>query len=588
MIKKFFLTMLGTIAGIWVSIIVFVLGSIIAIGILVGKNADTSAIAGGDSILRIDLSGQIVDRVQPGSFMDVLMSASEGNTQGLDDLVAAIMKARDDKKIKGIFLDCSGSSSGIATRAELLEALRYFKEDSSKWIYSYADSYAQGDYLLASVSDKIYLNPIGEVDIHGLQSMVMFYKGLMDKLGVEMQVVKVGTFKSAVEPFLRTDMSEANREQTRIYVDQIWDDIAGNIAANLSLTPADVNLWADSLASTWAPEIYVDRKMVSELKYRSQVEEILRKQMKLDKDDKLPYVSPSEYLASKIDPFESKGKHIAVLYAVGDIVVSGEGGIVSETLVPQIEKLAADDDVKGLVLRVNSGGGSAFASEQIWKALEDFKAKDKPFYVSMGDYAASGGYYNSCGADSIFADATTLTGSIGIFGMIPSAEKLLNDKLGLTTDIVASNPNAVVAAPYRPYSPTQIAAMQKYVERGYATFTGRVAEGRKMEIDSVLKIAEGRVWDGQSALRIGLVDKIGSLQYAIDAMARRLDMKPSETVSYPALEEDFWATVLKESQSMSVEINGIPAEDIATALRAARALRDADPIQARMEPTVLR
>lgn len=588
MIKKFFLTMLGTIAGIWVSIIVFVLGSIIAIGILVGKNADTSAIAGGDSILRIDLSGQIVDRVQPGSFMDVLMSASEGNTQGLDDLVAAIMKARDDKKIKGIFLDCSGSSSGIATRAELLEALRYFKEDSSKWIYSYADSYAQGDYLLASVSDKIYLNPIGEVDIHGLQSMVMFYKGLMDKLGVEMQIVKVGTFKSAVEPFLRTDMSEANREQTRIYVDQIWGDIAGNIAANLSLTPADVNLWADSLASTWAPEIYVDRKMVSELKYRSQVEEILRKQMKLDKDDKLPYVSPSEYLASKIDPFESKGKHIAVLYAVGDIVVSGEGGIVSETLVPQIEKLAADDDVKGLVLRVNSGGGSAFASEQIWKALEDFKAKDKPFYVSMGDYAASGGYYISCGADSIFADATTLTGSIGIFGMIPSAEKLLNDKLGLTTDIVASNPNAVVAAPYRPYSPTQIAAMQKYVERGYATFTGRVAEGRKMEIDSVLKIAEGRVWDGQSALRIGLVDKIGSLQYAIDAMARRLDMKPSETVSYPALEEDFWATVLKESQSMSVEINGIPAEDIATALRAARALRDADPIQARMEPTVLR
>lgn len=588
MIKKFFLTMLGTIAGIWVSIIVFVLGSIIAIGILVGKNADTSAIAGGDSILRIDLSGQIVDRVQPGSFMDVLMSASEGNTQGLDDLVAAIMKARDDKKIKGIFLDCSGSSSGIATRAELLEALRYFKEDSSKWIYSYADSYAQGDYLLASVSDKIYLNPIGEVDIHGLQSMVMFYKGLMDKLGVEMQVVKVGTFKSAVEPFLRTDMSEANREQTRIYVDQIWGDIASNIAANLSLTPADVNLWADSLASTWAPEIYVDRKMVSELKYRSQVEEILRKQMKLDKDDKLPYVSPSEYLASKIDPFESKGKHIAVLYAVGDIVVSGEGGIVSETLVPQIEKLAADDDVKGLVLRVNSGGGSAFASEQIWKALEDFKAKDKPFYVSMGDYAASGGYYISCGADSIFADATTLTGSIGIFGMIPSAEKLLNDKLGLTTDIVASNPNAVVAAPYRPYSPTQIAAMQKYVERGNATFTGRVAEGRKMEIDSVLKIAEGRVWDGQSALRIGLVDKIGSLQYAIDAMARRLDMKPSETVSYPALEEDFWATVLKESQSMSVEINGIPAEDIATALRAARALRDADPIQARMEPTVLR
>lgn len=588
MIKKFFLTMLGTIAGIWVSIIVFVLGSIIAIGILVGKNADTSAIAGGDSILRIDLSGQIVDRVQPGSFMDVLMSASEGNTQGLDDLVAAIMKARDDKKIKGIFLDCSGSSSGIATRAELLEALRYFKEDSSKWIYSYADSYAQGDYLLASVSDKIYLNPIGEVDIHGLQSMVMFYKGLMDKLGVEMQVVKVGTFKSAVEPFLRTDMSEANREQTRIYVDQIWGDIAGNIAANLSLTPADVNLWADSLASTWAPEIYVDRKMVSELKYRSQVEEILRKQMKLDKDDKLPFISPSEYLASKIDPFESKGKHIAVLYAVGDIVVSGEGGIVSETLVPQIEKLAADDDVKGLVLRVNSGGGSAFASEQIWKALEDFKAKDKPFYVSMGDYAASGGYYISCGADSIFADATTLTGSIGIFGMIPSAEKLLNDKLGLTTDIVASNPNAVVAAPYRPYSPTQIAAMQKYVERGYATFTGRVAEGRKMEIDSVLKIAEGRVWDGQSALRIGLVDKIGSLQYAIDAMARRLDMKPSETVSYPALEEDFWATVLKESQSMSVEINGIPAEDIATALRAARALRDADPIQARMEPTVLR
>jgi len=588
MIKKFFITMLGTIAGIWISIIAFVIGSIIAIGILVGKNADTSYATASDSILHIRLSGQIVDRVQPGSLMDVLMSASEGETQGLDDLVAAIEKAKDDKKIKGIFLDCSGSSAGIATRAELLEALRQFKESSNKWIYSYADSYAQGDYLLASVSDKIFLNPIGEVDIHGLQSMVLFYKNLMQKLGVEVQVVKVGTFKSAVEPYLLTEMSDANRQQTRVYVDQIWGDISGSIAQNLNLSPADVNMWADSLAMTWAPEIYVDKKMVSELKYRSEVEEFLRKEMELDKDDDLPYITPTEYIASKADPFASTGKHIAVLYAVGDIVTSGEGGIVSETLVPQIEELAKDDNVMGLVLRVNSGGGSAFASEQIWKALEDFKAENKPFYVSMGDYAASGGYYISCGADSIFADASTLTGSIGIFGLIPSAEKLLNDKLGITTDIVASNDNAVTAAPFRPYSPMQIDAMQKYVERGYKTFTSRVAQGRGLTPDSVYAIAEGRVWDGATALRIGLVDHIGSLQSAIKSMAKRLDMKPSETVSYPKLEEDFWATLFKESQNMSVNIDGIPAEDIAETLRAARAIKNADPIQARMEPTVLR
>lgn len=587
MIKKFFITMLGTIAGIWISIIAFVIGSIIAIGILVGKNADTSYAISSDSILRINLSGSIVDRVQPGSLMDVLMAASEGESQGLDDLVAAIGKAKDDKKIKGIFLDCQGATAGIATRAELLEALRQFKE-SGKWIYSYADSYDQGDYLLASVSDKIFLNPLGEVDIHGIQSMVMFYKGLMDKLGVEVQVVKVGTFKSAVEPFLLTGMSEANREQTRVYVDQIWGDIAGSIAGNLGLEKADVNMWADSLSMTWAPEIYVDKKMVSELKYRSEVEEFLRKEMKLDKDDDLPYVSPSEYIASKADPFASSGKHIAVLYAVGDIVTSGEGGIISENIVPEIEKLAKDDDVKGLVLRVNSGGGSAFASEQIWKALEDFKATEKPFYVSMGDYAASGGYYISCGADSIFADASTLTGSIGIFGLIPSAEKLIKGTLGVNTDIVASNPNAVTAAPFRPYSKMQIDAMQKYVERGYRTFTSRVAEGRNLPIDSVYAIAEGRVWDGATALRIGLVDRIGSLQTAIETMAENLDMKPSEIVSYPKLEEDFWATLFKETQNMSVEVNGIPAEDITETLRALRAIKDADPIQARMEPTVLR
>lgn len=580
--------MLGTMAGLWLSLFLMVVLGIFAVGALVGKGLEKSADKGDKSILRICLSGDIPER-EPSLELIDLLSLDDLGSETLSGMIKAIGLAATDKSIHGMVIECKGSALGIASRGELAEAIKAFKA-SGKWVYAYADSYTQGDYYVASVADKVWLNPVGMLDVHGLGATTIFFKSLLDKVGVEVQVVKVGSYKSAVEPYIRTSMSEPSREQTRVFLDGIWGHVAGEIAAARGIDEGAVKLMADSLSMTWAPERYSEVGAVDELAYKSDFEAMLREKEELDSDADLPYITPSEYLMQKsiVSLADGDKKHIAVYYAVGDIVDSGEGGIVAEKVVPDIEALANDEKVAGLVLRVNSGGGSAFASEQIWHALEKFKETGRPLYVSMGDYAASGGYYISCGADSIFADSSTLTGSIGIFGLIPNAKKLLNDKIGIDIDVVQTNPNAVFPVITAPMTAQQSAAMQAYVERGYDTFTGRVAEGRGMPVDSVKAIGGGRVWDGMTALKIGLVDELGSLRDAVEAMARATGLDADKAVAYPN-SEDEWLNMLLASGLLKTSVPD-ELKTYATYKKCvdyAKFAATMAPVQARMEPMAI-
>ncbi len=578
MLKRFFISVLGTVAGFWITIILLFFVGTVTLGAIAGLS-DSSTEIGKGSILHLDLSGSITERAQDQNLFEMLQTMHD-NSPSLSDMITAVKHAANDNKIEGIYIDAAGSSMGVASRQELIEALTEFKQ-SGKWIYAYADNYTQGDYLIASVADKIFLNPVGNVDIRGIGMQIPFYTGLLDKLGIKVQVVKVGTYKSAVEPFILTSISEAARRQNSIYIDSIWGYYAETVSANREVTPAEVSAWADSLTFAWTADKDVDSRIVTETAYRRNVEEMLRKITDRQPEEDLRLVSPADYVASLKAP-SADDNHIAVLYAVGDIVESGEGGIVGDKMVPEIINLADDENVSGLILRVNSGGGSAFASEQIWEALEYFKSKDKPFYVSMGDYAASGGYYISCGADRIFADETTLTGSIGVFGLIPDFSGLATDKLGVTFSTVASSPNATFMSLTEPMTPDQTRSMQRYVEDTYEVFTSRVANGRNMSVDSVKAIAEGRVWVGATAIEIGLVDTLGSLSDAVAAMAHELDIPAEKTVCYPQIKNDIMEKLLEESSRMT-EIQGLVLDrETLKCLMTVKRLREMSPVQARM------
>lgn len=601
MFKRILAAFIGSLAAIWMSVILigvlsllFFVAVVGAFGDFAGKQSPTKG-----SILQISLSGPFNDRQTAPTVSELLMDDIDG-AQSFEGVLAAIDYAQKDKKIKGIFLDCQGSSMGYALREELVEALNNFKK-SGKWIYAYGDSYTQGDYYVATVADRVYVNPAGSVDVRGLASQIPYFKGALDKLGVEMQIVKVGTFKSAVEPFILTESSEANVLQTRNFIDAIWNNISTTIAGNRDVTPATVNAWADSIIATYKGDHLKDLNVVSDVAYRRVFVNELKKKAGVDQDDDLPVVSPEDYLAGNVKARYNAvsghfvdGRHIAVLYALGNIVDSGSEGIVGDKMVPEIIDLAEDDDVAGLVLRVNSGGGSAYASEQIWEALQYFKSKNKPLYVSMADYAASGGYYISCGADRIYADNNTLTGSIGIFGMIPCIKGLLNDKLGITFSTISTNPSADMGTITQPLTPVQRAALQRSVDDGYALFTGRVAEGRDLPIDSVLAIAEGRVWAGKKAMEIGLVDRIGSLETVINDMAAKTKLKPTDIVSYPRTTLSTLQQLLMSNGAVESKIKlpkttfeAMSPAEARQCIRLLNTLTTMSPVQARMSPIIL-
>lgn len=568
-------------AGIWLSVL---LGGVLLVFIIIAfaGSSDTKSTVESGSVLRINLSGVVVDQATTPSIMDVVQDNVDTQLS-LSEIVNAIKNAKDDSRIEGILLDCKGAYIGVSQCEDIINALKEFKA-SDKWIWAYADTYTQTDYFVASAADSVFLNPIGMVDIHGLSGQVIFFKGLMDKIGVEAQIVKVGTYKSAVEPFMLTGMSDANRQQMTHYIGRIWDNMKQDIAKNRNTHADSVNSWADSYTFSLSAEDYLNLNIVDALKYTHELEELVAEKTQTT-DPK--FIELEDYYTSISSSLKntSASKRIAVLYAVGDITENGDDGIASERLVPQIEDLIEDESIDGLILRVNSGGGSAFASEQIWEALEQFKAKTgKPFYVSMGDMAASGGYYISCGADSIYASPYTLTGSIGIFGIIPNVEPLIKGKLGVNVETVETNTGNMPTL-LQAMTGDQREAMQSYVDRGYELFVKRCADGRGMTIDQIKAIAEGRVWDGTSALENGLVDKLGGLQTAINDMAITLgtDVENIDVVEYPEVKDQWWK-VLAELEKSSVMASALTGEgDLPQKLyqKLEQRIRNIDPLQCR-------
>ena len=531
--KEFFKYVLATIVGfICVTAFMGIMSLIMFFSIM--ATSDTQPTVSDGSVLRIELSGTVSERVTENPFAE-LMGNKALASQGLDDLLKAIKVAKTNDKIKGIYLEGGLLSADFASLEELRKALVDFKQ-SKKFVVAYADQYTQGSYYLASAADKVWLNPSGMLDWHGIASQPIFFTDLMKKVGVKMQVFKVGTFKSAVEPYILTEMSEPNRQQVQSFIGDIWQHFCQDVSASRKISTDSLNAFADRYVTFAEANDYVRLKMVDELTY---IDQVRTKLQKLSQQDKVNFISPAEL--AKLDVPASSSNDIAIYYAAGTIVDvstqsplnSTQSEIVGSKVVSDLDKLAKDESVKAVVLRINSGGGSAYASEQMWRAVQQLKAK-KPVVVSMSGMAASGGYYLSCGADYIVADKTTLTGSIGIFGMVPDASELLTDKLGLHFDVVKTNVSSDFGAMGRGFNAAESAAMQNYVNRGYRLFLKRVADGRKMTPEQVDKIAQGRVWTGNQALKIKLVDKLGTLNDAVAEAAKRAKLQDYAICTFPA------------------------------------------------------
>ena len=490
-----------------------------------------------NTVYRIDLDGVLVEQAPIDNPWASLLSDMPGynsqSTVGLDDLLSNIRLAKNNDKVLGIYLRGGSLQMAPASAKALRDALIDFKE-SGKFVIAYAADYGQTNYYVASVADKIFLNPVGSVAWDGLSAQKMYYTRLLEKIGVEMQILKVGTFKSAVEPYFRTSMSDADREQTRQYINGIWNEMTAAVAASRHLTPAQLNAYADECMSLQPEHKYVDYGMVDTLLYIQDMDSVLRTYAGT-KDYKT--LSTSRMATVKRASVKAKDE-IAVLYAEGEITDDSGSGIVGTEMVKTIKKIAKDDNVKAVVLRVNSPGGSANASEQIWHAVKTLQAKGLPVVVSMGDYAASGGYYISCEADYIYAEPTTLTGSIGIFGTVPNLGKL-RDKVGIDIDGVGTNRHSdmQVNMVYKGMNPEEYRLMQNMVERGYDLFTRRCAEGRGMTQDAIKAIGEGRVWLGKDAVNIGLVDELGNIDDAISKAAELAELEQYAITYYPEAED---------------------------------------------------
>lgn len=580
---------LATLAGIWFSLLLAGAGFFLFI-VIAAANASTSKPENikDHTILKVDLSGMFIDQ-QPKLDFKSLLQYRDNDWQVVSDITSSIKAAAADDRIDGIVIECGALSAGITQLTSIIDALKQFKAEApQKWIYAYADDYTQGAYYVASAADSIFVNPVGMVDIHGLSATTTYMRKLFDKVGIEMQVIKVGTYKSAVEPYILDAMSDASREQQELFLGNIWDNIRTTIAEGRGVEPSTVNEWADSFTFTTDPKDYVKSHIVDALLYRRDFNRKLADKTECKKIKDIRSISTERYaLTTDNKVGNGKGANIAVLYACGEITDSEGNGIVGEDMVPLIYKLADNDDIDALVMYVNSPGGSAFASEQIWAALNDFKkTTGKPFYVSMSDYAASGGYYISCGADKIFAYPGTLTGSIGIFGIIPNVEGLF-DKIGISTGTVQTNPYASFPSMMKPMTPTEKAAMQKYIDRGYDLFTKRCAEGRHMSQDSIKMIAEGRVWDGCEALKLGLVDELGGLDIAIADMAKRLNVESYTVSVYPDIEQEWMETLLEMTSQLKASVIRGELGEMTPLYEAIKRVKGLSPVQARMEFTAV-
>ena len=532
--KDFFKYMSATVVGLIVfTLITGVIGAMCIVGMI--ASGSSAKDVSDNSVMVINLSGMLAERSE-STFMDEISGSTLG-TIGLDDVLSAIDKAKSNDKIKGIYIEAGMlSADSYASLTAIRNALLDFKK-SGKWIVTYGDVYTQGVYYVASVADKIFLNPSGQVDWHGIASQPIYLKDLMAKFGVKMQLAKVGTYKSAPEMFTADKMSDANREQVTVYINGLWQNVCKGVSESRKISVAQLNAYADNFITFADAKDLVKYKFVDKLVYTDGIKAEINKLLKQDADDDVKTVSLTDMKVVKGN--EKKGEEIAVYYAYGDIVdveaggmMSGGHNIVGKTVCQDLENLMEDDDVKAVVLRINSGGGSAYASEQIWHYVEMLKKK-KPVVVSMGGMAASGGYYISSGANWIVAEPTTLTGSIGIFGMFPDMSELLTQKLGVKFDEVKTNRHSAFGTPARPFNEEEMRYLNSYIDRGYNLFRQRVAQGRKMKVADVENIAQGRVWLGQDALKIKLVDELGGLDKAIAKAAQLAKLKEYHTSAYP-------------------------------------------------------
>ena len=506
-------------------------------GLLLGDMFTSSNVKLEDfSVYQLDLSGELVEQgAESNPFAELMSSVpmpgyAVQESVGLDQILDNIRLAENDDKIKGIYLHGGSLSMSPASAKVIRDRLLLFKQRSGKWVIAYSDKYNATNYYVASVADKLYLNPVGNIGWHGLAAQKMYFTRLLEKVGVEMQILKVGTFKSAVEPFFRTSMSEADKKQTMLYLQGIWDEYTAAVGASRHISVEDLNRYADEGMSIQATDRYVECGLVDTLVYRDDMDEILRV-MSGSKDYKLMNTSK---LAQVKRPEPKLPNRVAVLYAEGEIVGDDGDGITAKETLKQMKQIMKDEQVKAVVFRVNSPGGSADASEEIWHGVKKMQAKGLPVVVSMSDLAASGGYYISCGADYILAEPTTLTGSIGIFGTIPNIKKL-REKIGVDVDAVGTNKHAAMNQTMLTdgMNSEEQAMMQAMIERGYDLFTRRCAEGRKMSQDDIKKIAEGRVWLGKDALEIGLVDSLGNMDDAIVKAAQLAGIESYDINYYP-------------------------------------------------------
>ena len=533
--KDFLKFTLATVTGIVISSVVLFFISILVVFSMVSSSESETQVRK-NSVMMLDLNGTLVERSQENP-LDLIMK-DDYKTYGLDDILSSIKKAKENEDIKGIYIQATSLGAGFASLEEIRNALKDFKE-SGKFVVAYGDAYTQGLYYLSSVADKVLLNPQGMLEWRGLAATPMFFKDLLEKVGVEMQVFKVGTYKSAVEPFISTEMSAANREQINVYLSSIWGQITSAVAESRNLSVEALNKEADRMLMFYPAEESVKNGLVDTLIYKNDVRDYLKNLAGIDKDDNMPVLGIQDMINVKKNvPRDKSGNVIAVYYAYGEIdggsSASTDEGINSEKVIKDLRKLKDNENVKAVVLRVNSPGGSAYGSEQIWYAVNQLK-KEKPVIVSMGDYAASGGYYISCNADTIVAEPTTLTGSIGIFGMMPNA-KGLTEKLGVNFDVVKTNPYADFGNLTRPMNDGEKGLMQMYGNNGYELFLTRCSDGRGISMEKLDKIAQGRVWTGSTAKELGLVDELGGLDKALEIAIAKAGVDAYTVMSYPKKE----------------------------------------------------
>lgn len=530
--KDFFKNVFATMLGLFLfGIVMSFMGLMCLIGIIASSSSTTKI--EDNSVLVLKLDGSMTEQEEE-NMMNSLQGISSLSFEGT---MKAIKKAKDDDKVAGIYLEAGQFGADLAQAEEIEKALLDFRK-SGKWIIAYGENYSTLGYYLASTANKIYLNKEGMIEWSGIGGEKVYYKNLLAKVGIKFVTTKVGKYKSAVEQLTADNISDADREQTQRYLDGWWNTILATVAKNRSLNKDSLNAYADRVITLEAPENMQKYKLVDGLIYNDQIADIVRKQLGIDKEDDINKLTVDDINA---DDTPVTGEHIAVYYAYGDIVdkaspqsiFQDDRQIVGNDMCKDLEDLAKDDDVKAVVIRVNSGGGSAYASEQIWHQISELK-KIKPVVVSMSGAAASGGYYLSSNANWIVADPTTITGSIGIFGLFLDRSELYTKKLGINYAEVKTNRNSVFGASGHPFTPEQLSLLQNNVNRGYMLFKKRVAEGRKMTMEQVENIAQGRVWLGQDAIKLKLVDQLGGLDDAIAKAAKLAKMNDYETASYPS------------------------------------------------------